>query len=132
MTPSTAATAPRTRRPSTRAVLLAGLALSLLLAVVVSVYASSHPDGLEHVAEQVGFSGTAEDSASAGSPLADYETEGVSDERLSVGLAGLLGVVLTGLVMWGLLQLLRPRRSADDPGSSTSTPTTEPARPAGP
>lgn len=98
--------APR-RRPSTRAVVATGLAVSLLLAVVVSFYASGHPDGLEFVSDRLGFLDTARDSATAGSPLADYGVSGIDDTRLSGGLAGLAGVVATGLVMLGVVLVLR-------------------------
>jgi cobalt/nickel transport protein len=104
-------TSPR-GRVSTRALVVVGLVVSLLVAAVVSFYASAQPDGLEYVAEQVGFIDRAEDSAVAGSPLADYGTAGVEDERLSVGLAGLVGVAVTGAVAFALMWLLR-RRGAD-------------------
>ena len=68
----------------------------LLLAGVASYYASEHPDGLEHVAEKTGFLDSAEDSPTSDSPLAGYSTEGVDDERLSGGVAGVVGV---GLVL---------------------------------
>lgn len=119
MTPST--TTPSrpegttTRRIATKALVIAGLLVSLVLAGIVSAYASGHPDGLEYVAEQVGFIETAEDSAAADSPVADYSTQGVENERLSVGIAGVLGVAITAAVMWGLLLLLR-RRPGDSPG----------------
>lgn len=117
MTPSTTTTSPTPAgraRVSTKALVIAGLVLSLLLAGVVSAYASSHPDGLKHVAEQLGFIDTAADSRAAGSPMADYQTSGVSDERLSGGIAGVVGVAITAAVMWGLLLLLR-RRPGDAP-----------------
>lgn len=95
------------RRTGTRAVVTAGLAVSLLLAAVVSLYASGHPDGLEFVSEQLGFLDTARDSATAASPLADYAVSGVADARLSGALAGVTGVVATALVMVGLVALLR-------------------------
>lgn len=95
------------RRPSTRTVLLAGLAVSLLVAVVVSAWASAHPDGLEHVAETLGFAGTAEDSVTSGSPLADYSAPGVADPRVSGGLAGVIGIGVVAAVMAGLLAWLR-------------------------
>jgi cobalt/nickel transport protein len=95
------------RRPSTRTVVATGLAVSVLLAVVVSFYASGHPDGLEFVSERLGFLDSARDSATAGSPLADYGVSGVEDARLSGGLAGLAGVVATGLLMLALVLLLR-------------------------
>ena len=71
-----------------RAFLAAGVLVALLLAGVVSFWASSSPDGLERVAEDTGFIGTAEDHDLADSPFADYGTAGVDDARLSGGLAG--------------------------------------------
>ncbi len=91
-----------------------GLAVSLLLAGVVSYYASSSPDGLEKAAEDVGFIDSAEDSAVAGSPLSDYGVSGVADERLSVGLAGVVGVALTAAVAFGLFMWLARRGQHED------------------
>ncbi len=90
---------------------LAALALlvTLVLAGGLSFYASGHPDGLEHVAESTGFLGSAEDSATAGSPLADYQTRGVDDERVSGGLAGLIGVTVVLGLSGGLFWALRRR-----------------------
>lgn len=95
-----------------RTFLAVGLLVCLLLAGVVSFYASSRPDGLEHVAEQVGFGDTAEDSAAADSPLADYSTQGVDDERLSVGISGVVGVVVVVVLSTGLFWVLRRRDSS--------------------
>lgn len=78
--------------------LLAGIFVSLAVAGVVSYYASSDPDGLERVAEDEGFLETAKDSANAGTPLADYGVAGIENERLSVGLSGVIGVFITLLV----------------------------------
>jgi cobalt/nickel transport protein len=75
-----------------------GLLVSVIIAGVVSFYASSHPDGLEKAAEEVGFLDDAQDSAVADSPLADYGVSGIEDERLSVGLAGVLGVLVMVVV----------------------------------
>lgn len=80
-----------------------------VLAGVVSYYASSHPDGLEKVAEDKGFLETAKDSAVANSPLADYGVAGLDNERLSVGLSGLIGVVITALVGVLLFNLLKKK-----------------------
>jgi hypothetical protein len=95
-----------------------GLAVSLLLAGVVSFYASSSPDGLEKVAEDIGFIDSAEDSAVANSPLSDYGVSGVTDERLSVGLAGVVGVALTAAMAFGLFTWLA-RRRRDEPVETT-------------
>jgi hypothetical protein len=91
-----------------------GLVVTLLIAGVASWYASGHPDGLEWAAEQAGFLGTASDSASAGSPLADYAVSGVDDGRLSGGLAGVIGVLATLGIASGLVLVLR-RRAARQP-----------------
>jgi cobalt/nickel transport protein len=95
---------------STRRLVVVGLLVSALLAGVGSFYASGRPDGLEHVAGTLGFDSTAQDSATAGSPLADYSLAPVGDARLSGGLAGLVGVLVVGAVMAGLVLLLRRRR----------------------
>ena len=115
------------RARGTRAVLVAGLVVALLLAWVVSWYASSAPDGLERVAEDHGFIGTARDSHVSGSPLADYGTEGVSDERLSGGIAGVAGVVVTLLLAGGLFTAIRRRPAASVPASpaAPASPPTE-------
>ena len=73
-------------------------AAALVLAAVVSFYASSSPDGLEKVAGEIGFLDTAKDHANSDFKLADYGVAGVENERFSVGLAGTIGVVTTGVV----------------------------------
>jgi cobalt/nickel transport protein len=88
-------------------VVVIGVVTCLLLAGGLSFYASGHPDGLEYVAESVGFLDSAGDSATAGSPLADYGVSGVDSARLSGGLAGVVGVLVTGLVMGALVLVLR-------------------------
>ena len=87
------------------------LVVALLIAGVASWYASASPDGLEWAAEQAGFLGTAQDSAVADSPLADYSVRGVEDGRLSGGLAGVIGVVVTLVLAGGLTLVLRRRSS---------------------
>ncbi|MEY4497233.1 MAG: hypothetical protein RLZZ364_538 [Actinomycetota bacterium] len=89
---------------------IGGALISLILAGGVSFYASSHPDGLEKVANDIGFIETAKDPATAGSALADYGVAGVENERASVGLAGVIGVVATGAVATGLFIYLGKRK----------------------
>ena len=89
---------------------LGGLLVSLVLAGFVSFYASSHPDGLEKVADEIGFIETAKDPATAGSALADYGVAGVENERASVGIAGVIGVAATGAVATGLFIYLGKRK----------------------
>ncbi len=96
-------------RVSTRVVVLAGLLVALLLAGVISFYASSHPDGLEYVAHQEGFADTAKDHHVADGPMADYSTKGVDDSRLSGGIAGVTGTLVVLLLAGGGFLLLRRR-----------------------
>lgn len=99
-----------------------GLVLSLLLAGIVSFYASSEPDGLEKVAQDNGFIGTAQDSANASLPTADYGIAGVESERLSVGLAGILGVAVMAIVAFGLFAwLARGKAPAESPAAHEQT-----------
>lgn len=86
---------------------LSFFAASLAIAGALSFYASSHPDGLEKVAEDKGFLDTAKDSAVSNSPLADYGVSGLDNERLSVGLSGVIGVIVTGLVAFGIFALTK-------------------------
>jgi cobalt/nickel transport protein len=79
--------------------------IAIALAGGASYYASSQPDGLEKVADE-----KAKDSAVSGSPLSDYGIVGLDNERLSVGLAGVIGVVATALVALALFGLLRKKR----------------------
>lgn len=77
---------------------IAGFIVSLFLAGVVSFYASSDPDGLERVAEDIGFIETAKDHSNADGALADYGVKGIDNERASVGVAGVIGVIGTAVV----------------------------------
>lgn len=94
-----------------RRFVLAGLVVALLMAGVAGAVASDSPDGLERVAGDQGFAGEADDHALAGSPVADYRVDGVDDERVSTGLAGVLGVVVTFAAGTGLLLAVRRRAS---------------------
>lgn len=82
---------------------------ALSLAGGLSYYASSSPDGLEKVAEDEGFLESAEDSALSNSPLADYGLAGLDSERLSVGIAGVIGVVVTAIIALALFTLIKKR-----------------------
>ena len=101
----------------TKSFVVVGVLVALFLAGFVSYYASSNPDGLEHVAEQTGVIDTAEEHAAAEGPLADYTTEGVENERLSGGLAGVIGAVVVLVLAGGLAFVVRRR------GDSSEQPT---------
>jgi cobalt/nickel transport protein len=94
------------RRKVKNPLIVIGFAASLVLAGGVSFYASSHPDGFEKSAGEIGFLDTAKESPLKDSPLAEYGVAGVENERLSGGLAGVIGVGVTAgvsfLIFYGL------------------------------
>jgi cobalt/nickel transport system permease protein len=104
------------RRP-----LAIGLAASLVVAGGVSLLASAHPDGLEFVAARLGFGGAAQDSAAVVSPLAHYGVAGVGNALVSGALAGVLGVLLTGLVAVVVAALARRRSPRAGAGELVTT-----------
>lgn len=102
--------------------LAGGLLVALLLAGVVSSFASGSPDGLDATARE-GCTFNADDEITggtcmlqqeqehqlAGSPLADYGIRGV-DGPLGTALAGITGVLLTFAVGGGAFWLVRRRK----------------------
>ena len=98
-------------RVSTRALVVTGLLVALVIAGFVSFYASDDPDGLAYVAGQQGFDDTATEHLSSDSPLAAYATRGVEDDRASGAVAGITGTVVVLVLAGGTAVLLRRRRA---------------------
>lgn len=112
-------------RKSLTLFIVGGLIVALGLAFFVSPRASGSPDGLEKVSIDEGFADTAEEHALADGPLADYGVDGVDDESLSTGLAGIIGVAITfgiGMILFGLLRTIRARRRPDEMGGTVAAP----------
>jgi len=72
---------------------------SMLVAVLLAPLASSAPDGLERVSIDRGFASLSADHSLIGSPLADYATTGVSNEMLTVALAGVIGILVVAAAL---------------------------------
>ena len=96
---------------SNRKFYLIVLLVSIGLAGIVSFYASSSPDGLEKVAGDIGFIETAKDHTLDNSALADYGVAGIENERLSVGIAGILGVIATGVLMYLIIKFVSRKKN---------------------
>lgn len=94
---------------------IAGFITSLFLAGVVSYYASSSPDGLEKVAGDIGFIETAKDHTNADGTLADYGVKGIENERASVGVAGVIGVIGTAVIAGVAFKLIarKPKKNGN-------------------
>jgi cobalt/nickel transport system permease protein len=97
---------------SNKKLLVVGLIVSIVIASILSFYASSQPDGLEKVTADQSLDVNAVDSANADSALADYGVAGVENERASAFLGGIIGVAITGLAGVGLYVWLREPKSA--------------------
>jgi cobalt/nickel transport protein len=106
----------------------AGLLVAVILAGVVSNFASRNPDGLDSATLE-GCTVDAEGNITGGScmaqqsgeheladgPLADYGISGLDNAFLSTGLSGVLGVLVTFAVGAGIFWLVR-RRGTSSPG----------------
>ena len=99
-----------TRRVSTRALVAGVLLVTLVLAGVVSHYAADSPDGLTKVSQDQGFADTETDHRAGDGPFAGYGASFVDDDRLSGGLAGVVGVLVVLGLGTGLTLVLRRRR----------------------
>jgi len=75
-----------------RNLIIAGLLVAIFLALFLSPFASSYPDGLEKVAEKLGF--IDKENAHLNSPLPDYTLPFVKNEKISTSLAGVIGTIL--------------------------------------
>jgi cobalt/nickel transport protein len=102
--------------------LAGGLLVALLLAGVVSNFASSSPDGLDATARE-GCTFNAAGEITGGTcmlqreqahqledgPFAGYGIRGIDNPYLSTGLAGVLGVLITFAIGGGVFWLVRRR-----------------------
>jgi hypothetical protein len=106
------------RSSNLRMFVVGGLLVAIGLAMLVSGFASSSPDGLNKVAEDHGIAANAKQHLFEDGPLAGYAVKGVGDERLSTALSGLIGVLVTfglGLVLFAVVRVLRSGRDRAEP-----------------
>jgi cobalt/nickel transport system permease protein len=85
-----------------KGVVAGGLLIALVLAVL-SPLASSHPDGLEWVAEKHGFIETAK--AAFYNIIPDYTMPGISDPAIATIAAGIIGVVIVFGIAYGIARV---------------------------
>ncbi len=83
--------------------------LIALAATGLSFLASPLPDGLEYVYFEQGIGRPFEESTLLASPMPDYLVPGIPNETLAGVLAGLVGVIITGAVLYGVARALRAR-----------------------
>ena len=73
--------------------------LSILIVVLAAFFASANPDGLEKVAESLGFIDRGVERSSV---MTDYSCPFVSQGGVSTALAGILGIFITFGLFWGI------------------------------
>ncbi|MHB1043619.1 MAG: PDGLE domain-containing protein [Eubacteriales bacterium] len=86
------------------------LLAALAVAVFISPFASSFPDGLERVAEDLGFIQKGEEQVLK-SPVPDYAFPGIKNEGLSTALAGAAGTLLAFGAMYALGRSVARRKN---------------------
>jgi cobalt/nickel transport system permease protein len=69
-----------------------GMIIAITLATFISPFASKLPDGLDHVAEFLGFSGKS--IASVRSPVANYQFPGLKSLKMATAIAGMVGTTI--------------------------------------
>ena len=105
---------------------LTGLGVALLIAVFLSPFASSNPDGLDRVSQDLKFDHkVAEDAPARKLPFAqifdEYALKGVP-EAVATPLAGLVGTLVTFGLAWGIGKLaVRGSGSSSTNHDSSST-----------
>jgi hypothetical protein len=100
------------------AVIVVGLAIAAVVALF-SPLASSHPDGLEKVAEDKEFIDKAEDPSYEIFP--DYTIPGIDNEEVTTILSGLIGIAIVAAVCFGLMFLMRATRGSTKDTTSTKS-----------
>ncbi|WP_315790992.1 energy-coupling factor ABC transporter permease [Fischerella sp. JS2] len=82
----------------------------LLISGLLSLVASAWPDGLERVAENLGFINLAEQvRVAVPTPLADYSIEGLGP--IGTSIAGIVGSIVCFAVAFGIAQVVKPKNA---------------------
>ena len=87
--------------------IFSALLISIFLAVFLSPFASSNPDGLEKVLENNSFIELSDGVAVyEASPAPDYVVPGIKNEKVATGLAGFAGTAIMFIVGFVFAKLL--------------------------
>lgn len=104
--PELIATAAASARPAPSSRIAYGATAAIALMILVAPFASSLPDGLEHVAERLGFAERAVESQAA--PLPDYAVASMAEAApwLATVLAGAVGALVVFAIAWFVARAL--------------------------
>lgn len=91
--------------------IFATIVMAVILALFLSPFASSWPDGLEQVAHTLGFLGRSKGVVSA--LLPDYLVPGIKNEKLATSIAGGVGTILLFAMGYAIALLVRGSKEQD-------------------
>jgi cobalt/nickel transport protein len=104
----------RTISKTTYFILLA-LLLSLFLSFFLAPYASRNPDGLEKIAQKLGFAEKTQDKfRGLTSPAPDYSLKVIKNPVLSTAISGAGGTLLMFILAWSFGKLLLGKNKPTD------------------
>ena len=87
--------------------ILFGLLVAVFLAVILSPFASPWPDGLEKIAQDLGFLERGEVKPAVSSPIPDYAWPNLKSEKLATSVAGVSGTLIIFGLGYGLAVLIK-------------------------
>jgi cobalt/nickel transport system permease protein len=100
--------AEETARPRLGEAIALGFLIALALAVFVAPFASPWPDGLERVAETLGFATRAASRPLLPAPAAGYEIPGIGSATRATALAGAIGTAVVFALSLALARAVVP------------------------
>jgi len=89
---------------------LIGLAIALVVALLLSPFASSMPDGLERVAKDQGFLEKGEGPPVFAAPVPDYAFPGIHNKEWATSIAGLIGTLAMFGIGYGVAAIIKRRK----------------------
>ena len=90
--------------------IVVGLLISLMLAILLSPFASKLPDGLERVAENFGFIHKEKEAELIKGAIPDYSMPGIGNENIAASLAGIVGVIMASGLALALGMVLKKKK----------------------
>jgi 2-hydroxychromene-2-carboxylate isomerase len=82
--------------------------LSVLVVILAAFFASANPDGLEKVAETLGFTDRAVERTSV---MSGYTVPFIANQGISTAIAGIFGVFICLGLFWGTARVLQNKRT---------------------
>ncbi len=80
---------------------------AIIIALFAAFFASTHPDGLDFVAEKLGFN---EKEIERIVPMSDYKLNFLPQNSISTALAGIVGIFIILAIAWLTIYLLKKKQ----------------------